>query len=180
MKAINLAWAGIWLATASLAQAEQRPLGAGIAPLYAHWLSTKAQCDRHGAWTMTKNTACDRWYEATDDLARHGWCFGGTAALEPWHICNADDSRSAAQTMAANSAFAQREANVIRAMSPPDRVLYKQWATLDRPCEAEVTNIDCRGLVRIERTLNMHGWCRFSPISRADEFWHRCLPGDAY
>jgi hypothetical protein len=180
MKPIHMIAASLSLLAASAAFAEQRPIGLEVAPLYAKWLSIKAQCERHGPWTNAKNTACNQWYEATDNLARHGWCFGGSAAREPWHICNADDRHAEAQAMAANADFARKETNVLRAMSPADRLLYRRWAALDRPCEDGVVNTDCRGVATIERKLKSHGWCRYSPISHADEFWHRCLPGDEY
>lgn len=183
MNALYPILAGLLMFSAGVAFAEQRPIGAGVAPLYAHWLSTMAQCDRPGPWTSAKSTACDRWEEATNDMARHGWCFGGTAAPEPWHICNDADRRTQAQadaSMAASAEMDRKEAIAIRGMSPADRTLYKHWEALDPPCEDGVVGADCRAIVHIERALNKHGWCRYSPISRAEEFWHRCRPGDDY
>lgn len=181
MKALYLILAGVAVFAFDPAHAEQRPIGAGIAPLYARWQATKAECDRPGPWTRVKNASCNRWYAATDDMARHGWCYGGTASREPWHICNADDRRAQEQadaSMAANAEQDRIEAIAIRSMSPADQALYRRWVALVSPCENGVVGSDCRAVGRIARALNQHGWCRYSPIGRAQEYWHRCRPGD--
>lgn len=162
-------------------RAEQRPIGQGVDALYSTWLKTDVACQRPGPWTPSKSAVCDRWEKAMDDLRRRGWCYAGTAAREPWHICNAADRRaqaSADESVAYGAELDRREALAIRAMTPADRILYRRWNALYGPCSDYAKKAVCGDLERAGTLLNRHGWCRYSPISAVEERWHRCRPGD--
>lgn len=47
MKALYMMVSGLSPLVASAAFAEQHPIGSAVAPLYAQWVSIKAQCERH-------------------------------------------------------------------------------------------------------------------------------------
>ena len=171
----------LFLHPLSSIHAERRPIGAGIDPIYSRWLTAKAACDQPGPWTLSKSAACDRWYQVTEEMQRNGWCYGGTAAREPWHICTTGDQQAQAENnagMARGAELDRRESLAIRQMSPADLALYRIWLRTYRPCREEVRGSDCAAAGRSQRTLNKHGWCRYSPISAAEERWHRCRPGD--
>lgn len=174
-------WAILFLFPFSSAHAEWRPIGAGIEPIYLRWLSAKSACDRPGPWTSGKNAACNKWYAVTDEMQRNGWCYGGTAAREPWHICTIGDQQSvAAQNaeMARAAELDRQEAIETKQMSSSDRALYHLWSKSYGPCRDRERGSSCASVERSYKILNSHGWCHFSPLSAVDERWHRCRRGD--
>jgi hypothetical protein len=90
-------------------------------------------------------------------MQRNGWCYGGTAAREPWHICTAVDQRAQVQQnveIARGAEVDRREALEIRQMRPKDRTQYRIWLKSYGPCRREEIGTDCSSVDRSHKALN--------------------------